>query len=110
MPLEDKNLTCSDCGKQFTFTKGEQEFYEKQGFTNPPKRCPDCRSAKKAQRGGGGGGGGGGRDRDFSGGGERKKYPAVCSRCGTNFEAPFQPKGDRPVFCRECFQAVKRGG
>lgn len=48
--MTDKNLTCSDCGAEFVFTAGEQEFYAEKGFTNEPKRCPDCRRAKKQQR------------------------------------------------------------
>ncbi|MCR4944496.1 MAG: zinc-ribbon domain-containing protein [Clostridium sp.] len=48
--MEDKTIVCVDCGKEFVFTKGEQEFYKEKGFENEPKRCPDCRRAKKAQR------------------------------------------------------------
>lgn len=50
MSFEDKSLSCSDCGQQFTFTSGEQEFYESKGFTNEPKRCPACRRTRKEQR------------------------------------------------------------
>lgn len=46
----DKTLTCVDCGKEFIFTEGEQAFYKEKGFENEPKRCPDCRRAKKQQR------------------------------------------------------------
>lgn len=48
--MEDKTIVCVDCGKEFVFTVGEQEFYKEKGFENEPKRCPDCRRAKKAQR------------------------------------------------------------
>jgi len=51
MSFQDKAIQCSDCGTNFTFTAGEQEFYESKGFTNEPKRCPMCRRAKKQQRG-----------------------------------------------------------
>jgi len=66
--LPDTTLTCSDCNCQFTFTEGEQEFFQAKGFS-PPTRCPDCRRRRKAEKmaGGGGGsfggGGGGGRGR-----------------------------------------------
>ncbi|MDO5557127.1 MAG: zinc-ribbon domain-containing protein [Clostridia bacterium] len=43
-------LTCKDCGKQFLFTEGEQNFYAEKGFTNQPQRCQDCRRARKQQR------------------------------------------------------------
>ena len=63
------------------------------GYTEP-KRCPSCRQARKADRGEGGGG---------YGGGSRQMFPAVCAECGKDTEVPFQPRGDRPVYCRECF-------
>ena len=45
MSYADKTLTCRDCGTQFVFTTGEQEFYAQKGFTNEPTRCPNCRQA-----------------------------------------------------------------
>jgi DNA-directed RNA polymerase subunit RPC12/RpoP len=48
--MPDKTLVCQDCGKEFVFTEGEQAFYKEKGFENEPKRCPDCRKAKKQQR------------------------------------------------------------
>jgi len=48
--FEDITLTCKDCGAEFTFTAGEQEFYAEKGFTNQPVRCTDCRRARKQQR------------------------------------------------------------
>lgn len=46
----DKTLTCRDCGKEFVFTEGEQNFYKEKGFENEPTRCPECRKAKKQAR------------------------------------------------------------
>lgn len=48
--MADKTLVCKDCGAEFIFTEGEQEFYASKGFDNEPQRCPDCRRARKAQR------------------------------------------------------------
>ena len=48
--MEDKTLKCKDCGSDFVFTSGEQEFYKEKGFENEPQRCPDCRKAKKQAR------------------------------------------------------------
>ena len=45
--MTDKNITCKDCGQEFVFTVGEQEFYKEKGFENDPVRCPACRKAKK---------------------------------------------------------------
>lgn len=48
----DQTRTCVNCGDDFTWTAGEQEFFHEKGFTDPPKRCKACRQAKKAARGG----------------------------------------------------------
>jgi len=94
----DQLLSCVDCGAQFTFTAGEQEFYAQKGFQN--KRCPDCRAARKASRAAGGGG----ERRGGFGGGQRQMFSTTCSSCGGPAEVPFQPRGDKPVYCRDCFQ------
>jgi CxxC-x17-CxxC domain-containing protein len=104
LSYQDKTLECRDCGQEFVWTAGEQEFYAQRGLVNQPGRCPDCRRARKAQQGGGGyasGGGysaGGGYDRP-----QRQMYPAVCSECGRETMVPFQPRGDKPVYCSDCF-------
>ncbi len=91
MSYEDKNLTCTDCGATFIFSADDQSYHAEKGYQNEPKRCPDCRSARRA-------GGGGGY-----GGGAREMHPAVCAQCGKDTEVPFRPSGDRPVYCSECF-------
>lgn len=100
MSFADKTLTCRDCGSEFVFTTGEQEFYAEKGFTNEPRRCPACRRAAKAQRAGGGSSYGGG----YGSRPERQMYPAICSNCGRETEVPFQPRNDKPVYCSDCFQ------
>ncbi len=55
MEFHDRQLTCLDCNQQFTFTAGEQEFYERKGFKEEPKRCKPCRDLRKVRRDGGGG-------------------------------------------------------
>ena len=132
--MSDRTLTCRDCGQEFTFTAGEQDFYTQRGFSDP-QRCPECRAARKTQRNSGGGGpygdsgyssgggygndsyssgGGGGYGSRNSGGGgggynsaPRQLYPAVCSECGRETEVPFNPTTGKPVYCRECFQSRK---
>lgn len=47
--MTDKTITCRDCGAEFVFSVGEQEFYKEKGFENEPTRCPACRRAKKEQ-------------------------------------------------------------
>ncbi|HYH11681.1 MAG TPA: zinc-ribbon domain containing protein [Thermomicrobiales bacterium] len=113
--MSDRTLTCRDCGEEFTFTAGEQEFYTERGFSEP-QRCPSCRQARKAQRnqsgggsyssgGYGNGGGGGYSSGGGGGGGQRQFHAAVCSECGQETEVPFAPTPGKPVYCRDCFQA-----
>jgi CxxC-x17-CxxC domain-containing protein len=109
--MADQTLTCQDCGASFTFTESEQEFYNSKGFSTPG-RCPSCRAARKAARNAGGGSYGGGSSYGSSGGGyggERQMYPAVCASCGKQTEVPFQPRGDRPVYCSDCFRSQGGG-
>ncbi len=50
MSFQDKTIHCADCGTEFSFTAGEQEFFQSKGYTNEPKRCPSCRNARKTER------------------------------------------------------------
>ena len=87
MAFQDKTLTCKECGKEFIFTAGEQEFYAEKGFENEPARCRDCRDKRRRSREGG--------------------EQVVCAECGKETEVPFEPKNDRPVYCRDCFSKRK---
>jgi len=98
MAFADKTLTCADCGANFTFTAGEQEFHASKGFSNDPRRCPSCRQARRGSDGGGSRGGGG----------PREMFDAICASCGKTARVPFQPRGDRPVYCSDCFQSQPR--
>ena len=87
---EDKTLVCKDCGAEFVFTAGEQEFYAERGFQNEPQRCKPCRDSRKnaAKQ-------------------QREMYTAICASCGAEAKVPFQPRNDRPVYCSECFAKMK---
>ncbi len=95
MAFEDKTLVCKDCGKDFIFSAGEQEFYAEKGFENEPVRCRDCRDSRR-------------RNRDGAEREARPMFKVTCAECGKETEVPFEPKNDRPVYCRDCFNA-KRG-
>lgn len=109
----DRTLVCRDCGKEFAFSTGEQEFYASRGL-NEPTRCSDCRAARKAGRDGGDFGrgrsqGGESRYEARSGGarsqaGTRPMFKATCADCGATTEVPFEPRQGRPVYCRDCFE------
>lgn len=88
---QDRFLTCRDCGQEFTFTAGEQEFFASKGLTNAPSRCPECRKAR--------------RGNSFSSPRPRgEQHEAICAACGKPTTVPFIPREDRPVYCSDCFQ------
>jgi CxxC-x17-CxxC domain-containing protein len=112
MSYQDQQLTCVECGRPFADTADDQAFRAERGYANAPKRCPECRAARRAggDRGGYGGGGYGGYDGGGSYGGGRPMYDVVCAACGKETRVPFQPRGDRPVYCSECYSRQGGGG
>ena len=87
---QDKTLVCKECGAEFTFSAGEQEFYAERGFQNEPQRCKACRDARKnATRP------------------QKELFSTVCAKSGKEAKVPFQPSNDRPVYCSECYAAMK---
>ena len=88
----DKSLTCRDCGIEFTFTAGEQEFYETKGLINEPGRCPECRALRRE-----------GRAVTRA----RSMHEVTCSVCGQATQVPFMPTQGRPVYCQDCFQQIR---
>ncbi|MFN3431897.1 MAG: CxxC-x17-CxxC domain-containing protein [Candidatus Sericytochromatia bacterium] len=105
MYTTDQTLVCADCNSNFTFTGSEQDFFAQKGFS-APRRCKPCRDAAKAAKGQSGGGyGGGSRGGDSYGARPaREMHDVICGGCGVQTQVPFKPSGDRPVYCRECFQ------
>ncbi len=93
----DQELMCSDCGQSFTFTSEDQAFFNERGYSTP-KRCKQCRQAKKQEQSGGGG-----YQRS-----ESRGTSVICAGCGQQTTVPFEPRGDRPVYCQNCFQARKK--
>ena len=87
---QDKTLVCKDCGAEFVFTAGEQEFYAEKGCQNEPQRCKNCRNARKnASKP------------------QREMHTAICANCGKEAKIPFEPTSDRPVYCSDCYAAMK---
>ena len=93
MSFVDRVLTCRDCGREFVFTSGEQEFYQSRGLMHEPRRCPECRTARRAADGA--------RP-------TREMHDVICSNCGKPTQVPFVPTGTRPVYCMDCFQTARR--
>ena len=108
MAFNDRELICRDCGSTYIFTSGEQEFYATKGLQHDPVRCPSCRQQRKLMRP---------EDREesphfgvyVSWGGRtpRQLHVASCHQCGQTTEVPFVPRGDRPVYCSNCYNDVR---
>ncbi|GMB10633.1 MAG: zinc-ribbon domain containing protein [Candidatus Improbicoccus devescovinae] len=86
---EDKVLICKECGKEFVFTGGEQEFYASKGFENEPQRCKECRTRRNSGRI------------------QKEMFVTECTACGGEARVPFQPRDDRPVYCSACFAKIR---
>lgn len=75
--LIDKVLVCRQCGKEFTFAIGEQEYYAQKGWSQPG-RCPRCRSDRR-----------------------RIEVNLVCSACGSKLGK------EDTVYCSTCADNLK---
>jgi CxxC-x17-CxxC domain-containing protein len=130
MPLTvtEETILCRDCSEPFVFTVAEQRFYAERALKRPVC-CPECRAARRAERNAeairaADGGSttpaseGFGNYAGFTGGGGGAKrlsrtaplmmHTAICASCGRQTEVPFVPRGNRPVYCRACFN-TRRG-
>ena len=110
MSFQDKTLTCFDCAQSYTFSADEQEQFQSRGYTNEPKRCPECRQARKIKQNRIGGSSYGNSsygngNRGYNS--QREMFPAVCSDCGKQTTVPFEPRHDRPVYCSDCYRKVR---
>jgi CxxC-x17-CxxC domain-containing protein len=131
MDFQDRPLQCLDCKNEFVFTAGEQEFYDRKGFKEIPKRCKPCRDARKTRRGDSGAhaaGNGNGNGNGYGGGGngysngnsehggnraprgDREMFDATCAACGAPARVPFRPAAGRPVYCRDCYTSRQGQG
>lgn len=101
MTRRDITITCKDCGRNFIFRGEEQDFYAEKGY-DEPIRCRHCRTARKT-------GGAPSNDNAVREGApasrfpQRELFPATCASCGNQAKVPFKPRGDKPVYCSDCF-------
>jgi Probable zinc-ribbon domain len=98
MSFQDKTIQCADCGTDFSFTAGEQEFFQSKGFTNEPRRCPVCRKARKTERNGSSGN---------SYGLPRETFAARRARYGKDAEVPFALTDARLAYYSTYFSKVR---
>lgn len=86
MEFTDKTLACKDCGNEFIWTAGEQEFFHQKGFRNKPTRCKDCRKNNRQKV-------------------EAEYFKITCSGCQQVGEAMFKPSDpEADIFCKNCFE------
>ena len=96
---DDKTLHCRECGQDFIWTEGEQRFFAEKGLVNQPSRCPACRANRQTT--------------PVPGTTEvvmpraRVAHPVTCAECGRTTTVPFVPRGDRPVYCSNCYDRVR---
>jgi CxxC-x17-CxxC domain-containing protein len=86
----DRVLNCIDCGSEFVFTAGEQEFFADKGFKNDPKHCKPCKAKLRNE-----------------GNIRRQESKTTCSECGKETTVPFKPVRGKPVLCHSCFKKSK---
>lgn len=112
-------IICQQCDNSFDYPEAEQEFRQLHGISHP-QLCPTCRQRDRNRRNGdlvslymrtdsfdpfllG--------ENSQAGGGHksmretRTMHNATCAACGSATKVPFVPRGDRPVYCKDCFNA-----
>lgn len=94
--IEDKDIACIDCGKDFIWTVGEQIFFRDKGLQNPPKRCKDCKQAKTHRLNAI-------LNATETGIKQKIEVAVYCAKCNGYTTVPFYPSQGRPVLCRSCF-------
>lgn len=86
MDFQDKSLRCSDSGFTFTFTGGEQEFYQTNGFNSEPRRFPACHQTKNGERN---------KNTYVSNPTLLQMFPVTGAECGIDTEVPFDTHGNK---------------
>jgi CxxC-x17-CxxC domain-containing protein len=102
MTFQDNSLQCFDCGATFTFRPGEKELFASKGYNNAPKRCPSCRQARKTRQVSDSANSY--KNNSYNYRPRRQMFPAVCTQCGRDIRVPFEPYGDLPVYCGDCYR------
>ncbi|TAN33010.1 hypothetical protein EPN28_03340 [Patescibacteria group bacterium] len=90
--MYDVDLSCGKCGTHIS-----QLPFQPSG--DRPVYCNECNRAYRQTRPSGGG-------RSFGAPRQMYQVDLTCAQCGGKItELPFQPTGDKPVYCRECLRA-----
>lgn len=84
----NRTLICKSCGKEFTFTAKEQEFFAQKGFHNDPVRCKECRAKMRQEK----------ADRQSA---------VICNNCGKSEIVSFTISHPEHLLCDDCFAKLK---
>lgn len=100
-PVEMHQAVCDNCQKNC-----EVPFRPTSG---KPVYCSDCFDKNRGSDSRGG--------RNFSTKGglasgweEKRMFDATCDECKNSCKVPFQPSGEKPVYCSNCFSEKKGAG
>jgi hypothetical protein len=86
--FQDKVLKCKDCGEEFIWTAGEQEFFSTRGFKNKPARCKECRKKNRQKV-------------------EAEYFSVRCDNCRQVGDVLFRPQNpDAKIYCKKCFDEL----
>ncbi len=91
---EMHNATCAECGNacQVPFKpNGRKPIFCSNCFKKGDKAGGDMRFEPRPSFGG------------FNAS-EKRMFQTECDKCGDACEVPFRPTGERPVYCRGCFE------
>ena len=89
--MSDQKIQCVDCQHEFIFSEKEQEFFKEKGFETP-RRCPKCRIRRRELNYG----------QSDENSLEQEKHSTTCTLCRAQITVPFEPKPNRPVYCKTC--------
>lgn len=104
MTTDRSTITCvePDCGRTFSLTPGEIDFYVQRDF-DLPKRCKTCRTARKNGKAA------------IPKTAPKVVAPSVepsiieitCDNCGRESTVPFRPIPNKSVYCKLCWEGIK---
>ena len=96
---EDMQLICSDLGRNSRF-QAKMRHFSGNAAIRPPNAARRAVRQRRMNRLVG----------EDSPGEVNRKAPRSRSGCGKQTTVPFEPRGDRPVYCQDCYSARKRDG
>lgn len=97
-PTGAKPVYCRECYQKHKPQDGykDSRSSDRQSRTKPNYRSSNRSSSRYEDR-----------SRTRTDGRSKQLHTVICSKCKKETQVPFKPTGDKPVYCRECFQGKK---